>query len=212
MLLISQGVPLLTAGDEFGRTQQGNNNAYCQDNEISWVNWDVGDSGRALTAFVRKLTSLRHQYPILRRERFLAGDFNEQLNVKDVTWINASGTEMTADEWTDGNMRCFGMVMDGRAQPTGIGRRGEDATLLMVLNGYHDLVRFTVPVHPGGKSWKLLIDTNVPTYEAPAPFSTGEVYDVTARSLLLFALETGNGGNGGNGGSGINTEEQSNGD
>ena len=118
---------------------------------------------------------------------------------------------MKADEWTDGNMRCFGMVMDGRAQPTGIGRRGEDATLLMVLNGYHDLVRFTLPHHPGGKNWKLLIDTNVPAYEAAAAFPFGEVYDVTARSLLLFALETAN-GNGENGGNGINTEKQSNGD
>ena len=80
-----------------------------------------------------------------------------------MTWINATGAEMTADGWADTNMRCFGMLMDGRAQPTGIGRRGEDATMLMVLNGWHDVVKFTLPQHPGGARWSLLIDTNLRT-------------------------------------------------
>jgi glycogen operon protein len=126
----------------------------------------------------------------LRRERFLAGDFNEALGIKDVTWINASGAEMRPEEWADGNTRCFGMLMDGRAQPTGIGRRGEDATMLMVLNGWHDLVLFTLPQHPSGTRWSLLIDTNIPNHvPAAAAFPSGAVYDVTARSLLLFTLE-----------------------
>jgi isoamylase len=189
-LLLSQGTPMLLAGDESARTQQGNNNAYCQDNDVSWVDWDVSESGRALTRFVQNLTRLRHQYPILRRERFLTGEFNEALGVKDVTWINASGAEMRADDWSDGNMRCFGMLMDGQAQPTGIGRRGEDATMLMVLNAHHDLVMFTLPVHPGGSRWSLLVDTNAPERDEAAAFPFGEVYDVTARSLLLFALES----------------------
>jgi glycogen operon protein len=81
------------------------------------------------------------------------------------------------------------MLMDGRAQPTGIGRRGEDATMLMVLNAHHDLVMFTLPAHPGGSQWSLLIDTNAPDRETAAGFPFGEVYEVTARSLLLFALE-----------------------
>src|SRR5207248_1821607 len=144
-LLLSQGTPMLLAGDEFARTQQGNNNAYCQDNEISWVDWDIGEEGEALIRFVQQLTALRHKYPILRRSRFLTGVYNEELGVKDVAWINASGAEMTPEEWGDMSMECFGMLMDGRAQPTGIRRRGEDATLLMVLNGYHDLVGFTLP-------------------------------------------------------------------
>ena len=190
-LLLSQGTPMLTAGDEVARTQQGNNNAYCQDTEISWVNWDVPESGQQLNRFVQTLTWLRHRYPILRRERFLAGEFNEALGVKDVTWINATGAEMSEEGWTDTNMRCFGMLMDGRAQSTGIGRRGEDATMLMVLNGWHDLVKFTLPQHPGGMSWSRLIDTNIPDDKpGSAAFPFGEVYGVTARSLLLFVLES----------------------
>jgi isoamylase len=188
-LLLSQGTPMLTAGDEFARTQKGNNNAYCQDNEISWVDWNIGDDGQALTAFVQRLTRLRHTYPILRRTRFLTGIYNEELGVKDVTWINASGTEMRTEEWGDLGMECFGMLMDGRAQPTGIRRRGEDATLLMVLNAFHDLVEFTLPKTAGGSVWSLLIDTNLAEDSEPGTFATGEIYGVTGRSLLLFVLE-----------------------
>ena len=189
-LLLSQGTPTLLAGDEFARTQHGNNNAYCQDNEISWVDWEIGEEGKALIRFVQQLTALRHKYPILRRSRFLTGVYNEELGVKDVTWINASGAEMKPEEWGDMSMECFGMLMDGRAQPTGIRRRGEDATLLMVLNGYHDLVGFTLPETVGGWHWRLLIDTNLPEDAEMGTFATGEVYGVTGRSLLLFALES----------------------
>ena len=161
---------MLLAGDEFGRTQRGNNNAYCQDNEISWVDWDIDKGGRSLISFVRRLTELRRHYPILRRSRFLTGEFNEELGVKDVTWINAPGTEMRPEEWDDSNMRCFGMLMDGRAQPTGIRRRGEDATLLMVLNAHHDLLEFTLPETPGGREWSLLIDTNLAEGTEPKSF------------------------------------------
>ena len=188
-LLLSQGTPMLLAGDESARTQQGNNNAYCQDNDVSWLNWEVPESGLALTRFVQTLTKLRRQYPILRRERFLTGEFNEALGIKDVTWINASGAEMRAEDWSDGHMRCFGKLLDGRAQPTGVGRRGDDATMLLVLNAHHDLVTFTLPVHPGGRRWSLLIDTNAPDRETAARFSSGAAYEVTPRSLLLFALE-----------------------
>src|ERR1700736_363114 len=189
-LLLSQGTPMLLAGDEFARTQQGNNNAYCQDNEISWVDWEIGEEGEALIRFVQQLTALRHKYPILRRTRFLTGVYNEELGVKDVAWINASGAEMKPEEWGDMSMECFGMLMDGRAQPTGIRKRGEDATLLMVLNGYHDLVGFTLPETVGGWHWQLLIDTNLPEDAEMGTFATGEVYGVTGRSLLLFALES----------------------
>jgi glycogen operon protein len=180
---------MLLAGDEFGRTQQGNNNAYCQDNQISWVNWGIGEEGQALIRFAQRLMALRHKYPILRRNRFLTGIYNEELGVKDVTWINASGAEMKPEDWGDMNMECFGMLMDGRAQPTGIRKRGEDATLLMVLNGYHDLVCFTLPETAGGSHWQLLIDTNLPEDAGMGRFATGEVYGVTGRSLLLFALQ-----------------------
>jgi isoamylase len=189
-LLLSQGTPMLLAGDEFARTQKGNNNAYCQDNEINWVNWDIDEGGQALIRFVQKLTGLRHKYPILRRTRFLTGVHNEELGIKDVTWINASGNEMKPEEWDDMSMECFGMLMDGRAQPTGIRKRGEDATLLIVLNGFHDFVQFTLPETVGGCHWQLLIDTNLAEDAEKRTFATGEVYGVTGRSLLLFALES----------------------
>jgi isoamylase len=179
---------MLLAGDEFGRTQRGNDNAYCQDSEISWLDWDIEEEGRSLIGFVQRLTELRRHYPILRRSRFLTGEFNEELGVKDVTWINASGTEMRPEEWDDSNMRCFGMLMDGRAQPTGIRRRGEDATLLLVLNAHHDLVEFTLPETPGGREWSLLIDTNLAEGAEPKNFATGDQYGATGRSVLLFAL------------------------
>ena len=189
-LLLSQGTPMLLAGDESARTQNGNNNAYCQDNEISWVNWDIGEEGQRLIRFAQRLTALRHKYPILRRNRFLTGVYNEELGVKDVSWINASGAEMKPEDWADMNMECFGMLMDGRAQPTGIRKRGEDATLLMVLNAYHDLVGFTLPETAGGSHWQLLIDTNLSEDAEMGRFATGEVYGVTGRSLLLFVLQT----------------------
>ena len=92
---------MLLAGDEFGRTQDGNNNAYCQDNEISWVNWDIKEKGDALIRFVQKLTKLRREFPILRRNRFLTGALDEELDIRDVTWINATGAEMSDEEWAD---------------------------------------------------------------------------------------------------------------
>ena len=181
---------MLLAGDEFARTQHGNNNAHCQDNEISWVDWDLKEKNAVQIRFVQRLTALRHKYPILRRNRFLTGVYNEELGIKDVTWINASGAEMQPENWGDMSMGCFGMLMDGRAQPTGIRKRGEDATLLMVLNGYHDLVGFTLPETVGGGHWQLLIDTNRPEDAEMSAFATGEIYGVTGRSLLLFALES----------------------
>jgi len=188
-LLLSQGTPMLLAGDEFGRTQQGNNNAYCQDSEISWIDWNIGEKGRSLIGFAQELTGLRHRYPILRRERFFTGRYDEELGVKDLTWINASGAEMRAEDWDDGNMRCFGMLMDGRTQPTGIRKHGADATLLTVLNAHHDLVKFTLPECAGGDRWLLLIDTNLPDDREKGMFKTGDSYELTGRSLLLFALQ-----------------------
>ena len=188
-LLLSQGTPMLLAGDEFGRTQGGNNNAYCQDNEISWVHWEHDDREERLIAFVRKLISLRQQYPILRRTRFLTGEWNEELQVKDVTWIDANGAEMREEHWNDANVRCFGMLLDGRAQETGIRRRGELATLLIVFNPWQDVVRFKLPAASnGGGRWMLRADTNMPDSTEEPRFDVGHVYEVTARSLVLFQL------------------------
>jgi glycogen operon protein len=189
-LLLAQGTPMLLAGDEFGRTQKGNNNAYCQDNELNWIDWEsVADGGSDLIDFVRKLIALRKAYPILHRGRFIVGEYNEELDVKDATWLSPSGEEMTPEQWQDPNAKCFGVVLDGRAQPTGIRRRGADATLLVVLNAHHDVVEFTLPTVPGGDSWLCLIDTNVPDRIQGTPHDFGKMYEVTGRSFLLFALE-----------------------
>ena len=95
---------------------------------------------------------------------------------------------MNAEEWQDGNMRCFGMLMDGRAQTTGIRKRGQNATLLMVVNGYHDLVHFNLPPCAGGEAWSLLLDTNIPEQPEGTRFDCGSGYQVSGRSLLLFLL------------------------
>ncbi|HEX3747255.1 MAG TPA: glycogen debranching protein GlgX [Bryobacteraceae bacterium] len=188
-LLLSQGTPMVLAGDEFARTQKGNNNAYCQDNEISWVDWTLAQKNKVQIEFFRKLTSIRHKYPILRRNLFLNGDYIEELEVRDVTWINANGSQMTKGDWDDPATRCFGVLLDGRAQTTGIRQRGKEATLLMVINGYHDAVNFTLTACAGEGEWELLIDTNIAAPEAQPRFKMGSGYTVTGRSLLLFAFE-----------------------
>jgi isoamylase len=188
-LLLSQGTPMILAGDEFARTQGGNNNAYCQDNEISWLDWTLLDENQSLVHFVRRLTALRHMCPILRRNLFLNGEYIEELGVRDVTWINACGSEMEEAHWRDPNTRCFGMLLDGRAQTTGIRQRGKEATVLIVINGHHGVVEFTLPECAGACRWALLIDTNLPELENGAGYLVGERYMVTGRSLLAFVLE-----------------------
>ncbi len=194
-LLFSQGTPMILAGDEFGRTQQGNNNAYCQDNEISWVTWEHGKAAQSLIWFVQRLTMLRMQYPLLRRSRFLTAQWNEDLGVKDSTWLTPAGTEMVQENWADANGRCLGLLLDGRAQTSGIRRRGSEATLLLVLNAHHDVVVFTLPEVVGGRDWERLLDTNIPDEEDDpedrAHFGFNHQYQITGRSLLLFRLRAG---------------------
>jgi len=188
-MLLSQGTPMILAGDEFGRTQRGNNNAYCQDNEISWVDWTLRETNAELQRFVRKLCGLRHRYPILRRNLFLNGEYIEELEVRDVTWITPAGSQMVEEDWRDPAGRCFGMLLDGRAQTTGIRQRGKEATLLIVFNGHHDAINFTMPECTGGSSWSLLIDTNLPDFRECPSFAIGAHYTATSRSVLLFVLE-----------------------
>ena len=193
-MLLSHGTPMLLAGDEFGHTQHGNNNAYAQDNETSWLDWlAISPGGRSLREFVRKLTATRRSFPILCRSRFLVGSHNEELDVKDVTWLSPSGGEMTTAQWEDANARCFGMLLDGRAQETGIKRRGSDATILIIYNAHHGVVEFTLPAVPEGRNWLELINTNDPDLQ-PHSFEFGEVFEVTGRSLLVLALSTADAG------------------
>jgi len=187
-LLLSRGTPMLLAGDEFGRTQGGNNNAYCQDNEISWLNWEFEDKGKSLIRFVSQLTALRQRLPILYRSRFLTAEWNDELGIKDVTWLTPGGEEMGQPAWDDESTRCVGILLDGRAQASGIRRRGADATVVVILNSYHDGVPFTLPVVPGGLAWRCLIDTNQENGPDATQFEFGTEYMVTGRSLLLFEL------------------------
>ncbi len=191
-LLLSQGTPMLLAGDELGRTQNGNNNAYAQDNEISWLDWNISDSGADLIDFVRRLIALRSAFPILRRSRFLTGEYNAELEVKDVRWLTPAASDMDEEQWRDGNARCFGMLIDGRAQATGIKRPSLDATVLLVLNAHHDVVNFKLPEIVGGHAWRCLLDTNVPDLTAAPRISSGNDYQITGRSLVLFALQPDN--------------------
>ncbi len=188
-LLLSQGTPMILAGDEFASTKQGNNNTYCQDNELNWQDWDLREKNDGLVRFVSRLARLRHKYPILRHNRYLTGEFDETLEVVDVLWIRADGAPMSGDDWQDENMQCFGMILDGRAQPSGIHRKGKEITTLIVFNAHHDLVTFTFPALPGEGQWKRMIDTNLPDDEDAPAYAEGDTYDVTGRSLLMFALE-----------------------
>ncbi len=187
-LLFSQGTPMLLAGDEFAHTQGGNNNVYCQDNELSWINWELKDPGKKMLEFTRRIISLRHTYPMLRRGRFLVGEYNEELGVKDVTWLSPDGSEMQQEQWGDENRACLGMLLDGRAQPTGIHRSGADATLLLIFNAHPDSVNFVLPEVYQGKDWICLIDTNKLENRDTAHFQFGHSFVVTDHSLLLFKL------------------------
>jgi glycogen operon protein len=188
-LLFSRGTPMILAGDEFARTQRGNNNAYAQDNEISWVNWDgIGDDERALVAFTHRLIAIRQSQPMFRRGRFLTGAYNEEIGVKDVTWLAPDGTEMAEEQWNDAEARCLGMLLDGRAQPTGIRRKGSDRTLLLVLNAHYEPVRFRLPEVPGGTHWECLVDTSRPEIENRPSHAFNADYEVGDRSVLLFEV------------------------
>ncbi len=188
-LLLSHGTPMLVAGDEFGHSQQGNNNVYCQDNELSWLDWNLDDEAKALLDFTHYLIQLRHTYPILRRGRFLVGNFNEDIGVKDVTWLNPAGEEMTDELWGNHDMACLGVVMDGRAQPTGIHRVGSAATLLLILNAHPSAVNFKLPEVALGTDWKILLDTNSTENASGQHFNFNDNFVVTDRSVLLFELQ-----------------------
>lgn len=188
-LLLSQGTPMVLAGDEFARTQAGNNNAYCQDNPISWLDWELREQNDALVRFVRKLTGMRHKYPILRRNLFLSGQYIEELDVRDVTWVAPTGAQMGEQDWNEPALRCFGMLLDGRAQTTGIRQRGKEATILIVINGQNETVEFTLPACAGASQWCLLIDTSTPDVEEGSGFAVGAICKAESRSLLVFVLE-----------------------
>jgi isoamylase len=187
-LLLSQGTPMLLAGDEFGRTQQGNNNAYCQDNDISWLQWNIDDDGRALQDFVSTLTAVRHHHPMLHRNRFFTGDYNEDLKVKDIAWIHPGGQEMEDQHWGANGVRAFGMLMDGRCQTSGVVKPGHNVTLLLLINADPADTTFTLPSPTGGQKWHRLIDTTL-SKDTPLDYDVQSAYPLAARSLHLLELQ-----------------------
>lgn len=189
-LMFSQGTPMLRAGDEIGHSQQGNDNTYCQDNELNWLNWELDEDAQGLLDFTRRLIQLRHEYPILRRNRFLVGNYNETTGVKDVTWITPNATEMNEGDWENTDAACLGVIIDGRAQVSGIQRPGHDATLCLILNAHNFPVNFKLPEVIKGIGWHCLLDTNAPAAASTERFEFGHEFVVTQRSLLLFELQS----------------------
>ena len=187
-LMLAQGTPMLLAGDEFGRTQGGNNNAYCQDSEISWVDWKIEEKGRTLIRFVQKLTWVRQEYPMLHYTRFLNGQLKENIDTKDVTWLKIDGTEFGDADWSDTETKSFGMLLDIRGYATEDTKDLPNSPLLILFNAHHEDQDAVMPDHVGGTRWSLLLDTNQPDLEERPVFETGKVMKLVSRSLSLLSL------------------------
>jgi len=190
-LLLSQGVPMLLAGDEFGRTQRGNNNAYCQDNEISWVDWNWDRPRRELLEFTRLLIQLFHQHPVLRRSHFFQGRKIRGSEVKDLAWFRPDGKEMTDEDWANPEMRSFGLRLAGDAieEVDGRGNRVADDTLLILLNAHHETVSFVLPAHRRKLHWWVILDTSEPITRREQRLLRGaRPYLLHGRSLALLRL------------------------
>jgi glycogen operon protein len=191
-LLLSQGVPMLCSGDETGRTQRGNNNAYCQDNEISWVDWTLSKPQQALLTFTRGLIALRQKHPVFRRRRFFQGRRIRGAEVKDLYWLRPDGKEMTDDDWSQGYVRCLGVRLAGDAmdEKDSKGRPLLDETFLVLLNAHHEPRPFTLPAHKRGVRWQPVFDTAL--YDMNAKPVTllrgGDQYDLEGRSLAVLRL------------------------
>ncbi len=183
-LFLSQGTPMLVAGDEMGRTQQGNNNAYCQDNELTWLDWEHHDE--ELLGFVRQLATVRERYHLLRRGRFFTGSYDEELGLRDVTWLAPDGSEHDDARWNDPAARALMMRLDGRSPTSGMRQPGSDVTLLLLVNAASEPVTFQLP-DVAGERWRLLVDTA--DVRGAGSTRAGGTWEATARSLALLAVE-----------------------
>jgi glycogen operon protein len=165
-LLLSQGVPMLCGGDEMGRTQGGNNNAYCQDNEISWLHWDLDERDRDLLEFTRRTATLRREHPVFRRRHFFQGRKIRGSELEDITWLRPDGNEMTDEEWNS-DVRSFGMLLGGDAmlEWDEDGEQVKDDTFLLLFNGAPEPQGFTLPATPTPAHWVVELDTSRPASE-----------------------------------------------
>jgi glycogen operon protein len=178
---------MLLGGDEFARTQHGNNNAWCQDNEISWFDWNFDERGQKLLAFTKRLIALRREHPVFRRRQFLEGSDPEGSGLPDVWWFRADGRRMTKRDWNE--QRTVGMFLNGQeiAAPGPHGEKVEDDSFLLLFNAHHEDVTFTLPTRRFGDRWELELTTADPEGESGllvAPART-EV-PVIARSVMLM--------------------------
>ncbi len=187
-VLLSQGVPMLLAGDEIGRTQSGNNNAYCQDNELSWIDWNLDDRRRRLFGFVSNVIALRRSHPIFRRREFFLGKPAGDGTTNDIVWLEPDGTKMTSDEWHKDFARCLGVYLSGASllETDMRGRPIRDDSFLLLFNAHHDTVPFRLP-DIGGGEWLAQLDTAFET-GLPGPHATaaGAEYPLEGRSLALL--------------------------
>ncbi len=188
-LLLSQGVPMLLAGDEIGNSQSGNNNAYCQDNPIGWIDWSLEESNRDLMDFVRRLVALRHRHPAFRRRDFFQGRPLHGGPGKDIVWLRPDGAEMSEEEWQQEFARCLGVLLAGDAsdQVDDRGRPVIDRHFVVLFNAHHDDIEFTLPPCIGARQWLQMVDTADPrAAEDPPMFAGNTPYPLRGRSLALL--------------------------
>lgn len=187
-LFLSQGVPMMLAGDAIGHSQDGNNNAYCQDSEISWINWDPAHADASLLEFARQVIAVRKKHPVFHRRNFFQGRAIKGADIKDILWLNPDGKEMSDDEWNKESAHCLGVFYSGEALEDADerGKKVRDDNFLLLLNAHYEPVPFVVPDAPVGKEWIVLIDTaesdvaNGNTNKVTSPYS------LQARSLTLL--------------------------
>jgi isoamylase len=188
-MLLSQGVPMLLAGDEIGHTQRGNNNAYCQDNEISWIDWNFDEAAQRLMEFTARMIATRRAHPIFRQRAFFRGEPVGEGKEKDIVWLKPDGTEMTAQEWDESFARCLGVYLSGDAlrETDRRGRPVHDASFIVLFNAHHDTIGFRLPAFDGHATWFTQIDTASETGRPQtAEIESGEEYPLQGRSLALL--------------------------
>jgi len=188
-LMLSQGVPMLLGGDELGRTQQGNNNGYCQDSEISWYDWSLAAENDDLLAFTRALARLRIEHPVFRRPKFFQGRPLHGESIKDIGWFTPEGTEMSQEDWDNGIAKSIGVYLNGDAIGA-VDQRGEpvtDDTFLMLLNAWHEPIDFTLPSTEWAEAWVPIVDTSTAqSTEGEVQLKAGEELAVEGRTFVLL--------------------------
>ncbi len=193
-LFLSQGVPMLTGGDEWGRTQNGNNNAYCQDNEISWFNWERDEKQNQFLEFTRRLIQLRKDHPVFHRPKFLKGRRIPGSEIRDVMWLNPGGNLMSEEEWASPFVRCIGMLLSGDTSDvvTFEGELVRDDTFLLLINAHYEPIPFVLPGQEN-LEWQLILDTTDPNgfLAEPRKFASGEDVDLGGRASCLLQLVSG---------------------